>query len=220
MDIDVMSLLDDDYLASRASLIDMNKANDPGFGAPKQSGTVYLTTADADGMMVSFIQSNYCGFGSGIVIPDTGISLQNRGMAFSLQAGHPNQLAGGKRPFHTIIPAFLTKDGQPIMSFGVMGGHMQTQGHAQMVMRTCDFGMNPQAASDAPRWQISENKTIRLESTFDAEVRTELAARGHSLEPESDELKYTMGGAQLIQKTEHGYIGGSDHRKDGIAAGF
>ena len=220
MDMEVASLLDSDYLATRAELIDMKLAKEPDYGVPRPSGTVYLTAADEDGMMVSFIQSNYDGFGSGIVIPDTGISLQNRGSGFSLQPDHPNVLAGGKRPFHTIIPAFLTRDEQPVMSFGVMGGHMQTQGHAQMVMRTCDFGMNPQAASDAPRWQISEDKRILLESGFDAEVRKDLAARGHPLEAESDEMIYRMGGAQLIEKTDSGYIGGSDHRKDGMAAGF
>jgi gamma-glutamyltranspeptidase/glutathione hydrolase len=220
MDLDPISLLDTDYLAGRAAMIDMKAARDPGFGAPKQSGTVYLTTADESGMMVSFIQSNFCGFGSGIVIPETGISLQNRGMDFSLVAGHPNQLDGNKRPFHTIIPAFLTKDGQPVMSFGVMGGHMQCQGHAQMVIRTCDFGMNPQAASDAPRWQVNQEKEILLESGFDSSVRAELESRGHNLAPADEEMPYSMGGAQLIQKTEHGYIGGSDHRKDGMAAGF
>jgi gamma-glutamyltranspeptidase/glutathione hydrolase len=220
MDLDPTELLNSDYLASRAQLIDMKKANDPGFGAPKQSGTVYLTTADASGMMVSFIQSNFHGFGSGIVIPETGISLQNRAHGFNLEPGHPNQFSGGKRPFHTIIPTFLTQGGEPVMSFGVMGGHMQTQGHAQMVMRICDHGMNPQAASDAPRWQISEDKEILLECGFDESIRKELTNRGHNLAPLSDELPYRMGGAQLIQKTESGFIGGSDHRKDGMAAGF
>jgi gamma-glutamyltranspeptidase/glutathione hydrolase len=220
MEIKVSQLLNSDYLRERARLIDMKKAASPVFGVPRQSGTVYLTAADESGMMVSYIQSNYEGFGSGIVIPDTGISLQNRGKGFSLEEGHPNQLAGGKRPFHTIIPAFLTKDGQPVMSFGVMGGHMQAQGQAQMVLRVCDYGMNPQAASDAPRWQINEQQQVLLESGFDPSVRSELKRRGHAVLDFDHEQIFSMGGAQLIQKTMDGYIGGSDHRKDGIAAGF
>lgn len=220
MDIDPQDLLNPDYLASRASLIDINKAGRPKFGVPKRSGTIYLSTADESGMMVSFIQSNFGGFGSGIVIPGTGISLQNRGSGFTLEAGHPNQVDGGKRPFHTIIPAFLTRDGEPEMSFGVMGGHMQTQGHAQMVVRTVDYGMNPQAATDAPRWQISEDKQILLEAGFDPLVREELVKRGHPVVEFDEEQKYTMGGAQLIRKTLDGYVGGSDHRKDGLAAAF
>ncbi len=220
MDIEINQLLDPDYLQQRAALIDMSKAGDPDYGIPPRSGTVYLTAADDSGMMVSFIQSNYHGFGSGIVIPDTGISLQNRGMAFSLEPGHPNQLAGGKRPFHTIIPAFLTKHGKPEMSFGVMGAHMQAQAHAQMVIRVCDYGMNPQAASDAPRWQVSQEKQVLLESGFDPSVRVELKKRGHDLVDFDPEQIFDMGGAQLIQKTEAGYIGGTDHRKDGMAAGF
>lgn len=220
MDTDVSLLLDREYLRQRARLIDMKKAGDPVFGVPPKGGTVYLTTADESGMMVSFIQSNFHGFGSGIVIPETGISLQNRGMAFSLEAGHPNQLAGGKRPFHTIIPAFLTANGEPVMSFGVMGAHMQAQGQAQMVIRVCDYGMNPQAAIDAPRWQVTEDKQILLESGLDPAVRTELKSRGHDLLDFDHEQIFNMGGAQLIQKTMHGYIGGSDCRKDGQAAGF
>jgi len=220
LDVDPNRLLDPEYLQKRAALIDMRKASDPVYGVPPASGTVYLSTADASGMMVSFIQSNYHGFGSGIVIPETGISMQNRGIGFSLEPGHPNQLAGGKRPFHTIIPAFLTRNGNPLMSFGVMGGHMQAQGHAQMVIRVCDYGMNTQAASDAPRWQINQQKQVLLEPGFDRSVRTELKKRGHDLLEFEDDQIFSMGGAQLIQRTEVGYIGGSDHRKDGMAAGF
>lgn len=220
MDMDVAQLLEPEYLRERAKLIDMKKSGDPVFGVPPKGGTVYLTTADELGMMVSFIQSNFHGFGSGIVIPQTGISLQNRGMAFSLEAGHPNQLAGGKRPFHTIIPAFLTANGEPVMSFGVMGAHMQAQGQAQMVIRVCDYGMNPQAASDAPRWQVTEDKQILLESGLDPAVRTELKSRGHDVLDFDHEQIFDMGGAQLIQKTAAGYIGGTDCRKDGQAAGF
>ena len=215
-----VDLLDDEYLASRAAMIDMNKAQDPGYGVPARSGTIYLTTADQSGMMVSYIQSNYCGFGSGIVIPDTGISLQNRGSGFSLEDGHPNQVAGGKRPFHTIIPAFLTRNGLPVMSFGVMGAHMQAQGHAQIVQRVCDQGMNPQAASDAPRWQVTEEKQVLLEQGYDQRIRSGLRERGHDVPDFENEQIFSMGGAQLIRKTENGYQGGSDHRKDGIAVGF
>ena len=126
----------------------MKRAQDHAAGIPKGGGTVYLTTADERGMMVSFIQSNYMGFGSGVVVPGTGISLQNRGAGFSLEPGHPNQVGPRKRPFHTIIPGFLTRDGQPVMSFGVMGGNMQPQGHVQMIVRLVDYNQNPQACSD------------------------------------------------------------------------
>ncbi len=150
-------LLNPDYLRQRAHLIDPKRATDFGPGTLTSSDTVYLTAADAGGMMVSYIQSNYMGFGSGVVVPGTGISLQNRGACFSLQPGHPNQVGGGKRPFHTIIPAFLSRDGKPVMSFGVMGGDMQPQGHLQMIVRMLDYGQNPQAAADAPRWKVSKS---------------------------------------------------------------
>lgn len=220
MEIDVKALLDDEYFKNRAQLINMKKAIDHQYGLPNQSGTVYLTAADQSGMMVSYIQSNYYGFGSGIVIPETGISLQNRGYGFVLDAEHPNQVGGGKRPFHTIIPGFLTKNEKPVMSFGVMGGHMQPQGHAQMVIRICDFGQNPQAASDAPRWQIFGNNQILLEDGFSHDVCDELKKRGHKINPNDENTMFSMGGAQLILKSGDGYIGGSDHRKDGMAAGF
>ena len=220
LDVDIRELLEPEYLEARASLIDMTSAGNPGHGKTKDSGTVNLTTADASGMMVSYIQSNYDSFGSGIVIPGTGIALHNRGTDFSLQEGHPNQIGGGKRPFHTIIPAFLTQDGKPLMSFGVMGGDMQAQGHAQMVLRVCDYGMNPQAASDAPRWRVEKGNLVNMEKGFDEGVIAELKRRGHDIADYNDEQIFSMGGAQLIKKTEAGYIGGSDHRKDGIAAGF
>jgi len=154
MDIDCRNLLNGDYLSRRAKLISLDKARYHDHGVPKRGDTVYLTTADARGMMVSYIQSNYLGFGSGIVVPDTGISLQNRGSCFSLERGHPNQVDGKKRPFHTIIPAFVTNNGQPLMSFGVMGGDMQPQGHVQLMIRLFDYRQNPQAALDAPRWRV------------------------------------------------------------------
>lgn len=219
-DMESTRLLDPEYLTSRACLINMDRAAAPEPGIPPRSGTVYLTTADESGMMVSFIQSNYAGFGSGIVIPETGISLHNRGAAFTLEEGHPNCIAGGKRPFHTIIPAFLTCDGQPLMSFGVMGAHMQAQGHAQMLLRTLNQGLCPQAAIDAPRWQVCQDNTILLEAGYDDTVRDGLRERGHLVRDFQFEQIFEMGGAQMILKTESGYVGGSDPRKDGTVGAF
>ena len=170
-------------------------------------------------MMVSFIQSNYYGFGSGVVVPDTGISLQNRGAGFSLEEGHPNQVGGGKRPFHTIIPGFLTQNGQPLMSFGVMGGPMQPQGHAQMVIRLRNYGQNPQTASDAPRWRVAGGLDVHVEPGFRAEVLDDLRNRGHHI-TEDDSAFGGFGGAQLIYRVDGGYVAGSDSRKDGQAVGF
>jgi gamma-glutamyltranspeptidase/glutathione hydrolase len=220
MDIDVKQLLDKSYLKSRAALIDMSRAGAPTFGIPTQGGTVYLTTADASGMMVSLIQSNYMGFGAGVVVPDTGISLQNRGHGFVLTARHPNVVAPNKRPYQTIIPAFLTgTDGKPLMSFGVMGGHMQPQGHVQMVTRIRDYAQNPQSASDAPRWIVNADGTIGLEDALIASIGEALKAKGHRLAV-AEAVNFAFGGAQLIWRSEGGYIAGSDHRKDGHAAGF
>jgi gamma-glutamyltranspeptidase/glutathione hydrolase len=217
MELDAENLLSTDYLSQRAQLIDMHMAHDPIYGIPPHGGTVYLTAADADGMMVSFIQSNFHGFGSGIVIPETGISLQNRGYGFNLQAGHPNVVAGGKRPLHTILPAFVTKDGAPFMSFGVMGGPMQPQGHVQMMTRIADYKQNPQGACDAPRWRVLRNREVSFEAGFAPQVLQELSARGHYLvETETREF----GGAQLICKLDDGYCAASDWRKDGQAVGF
>ena len=172
MEVSVEQMLDDAYLASRAKLIDLKKAQDFGAGNPVKGGTIYLTAADENGMMVSFIQSNYMGFGSGCVEPHFGISLQNRGHGFSVDAAaNPaNLVAPGKRPFHTIIPAFLTKDGQPVMSYGVMGGNMQPQGHMQTLVRMLDYGQNPQAACDAPRWRYNAGLEINVESAMDAQT--------------------------------------------------
>ena len=218
MTVDKEELLDADYLASRASLIRMDRAAFPVSGIPLGGGTVYLAAADSDGMMVSFIQSNFRGFGSGIVVPGTGISLQNRASGFSLEKGHPNQADGGKRPFHTIIPAFVTKQGRPLMSFGVMGGHMQPQGHVQMMTRIFDYRQNPQAACDAPRWCITENMQLAVESGFSPEVLDELSGRGHLIV--ADSPRSLFGGAQLIYNPGDFYLAASDHRKDGLAAGF
>jgi gamma-glutamyltranspeptidase/glutathione hydrolase len=168
--------------------------------------------------MVSFIQSNYYGFGSGVVVPGTGIALQNRGAGFTLEENHPNQVGPRKRPFHTIIPGFVTAaDGSPRMSFGVMGGPMQAQGHVQMMVRIFDFGQNPQAASDAPRWQVTRGREVLVERGFAPDVLDELRARGHDLRPAEPEQ---FGGAQLIYRLDDGYLAASDHRKDGQAVGF
>ncbi len=219
MDMSLDDLLHSAYLKERSKEIDMKRAKAPNYGVPKRGGTVYLTAADEGGMMVSFIQSNYYGFGSGIVIPGTGISLQNRGAGFTLEEGHPNQVAGGKRPFHTIIPGFLTQNGQPLMSFGVMGGPMQPQGHAQMVVRLCDYGQNPQAASDAPRWRVAGGREVHVEPGFKPDVLDDLRSRGHEVKVEGSAFG-GFGGAQLIYKLEDGYLAASDSRKDGQAVGF
>ncbi|MGR3913029.1 MAG: gamma-glutamyltransferase, partial [Gammaproteobacteria bacterium] len=195
----------------------------PGKSAARSGGTVYLASADENGMMVSFIQSNFWGFGSGIVIPG-GISMQNRAAGFCLERAHPNCFAGGKRPFHTLMPGMLTRRGRGLMSFGVMGGPMQPQGHAQMVIRVCDYCQNPQSAIDAPRWQVMEDGAVALEAGIAREVREELTRRGHRLHAgaalDAALPLGGMGGAQLIYQTDCGYAGGSDHRKDGLAAGF
>ena len=219
MNMSLEDLLHGDYTKERSKEIDMTRAKTPNYGLPKRGGTVYLTAADASGMMVSFIQSNYYGFGSGIVVPGTGISLQNRGAGFTLEEGHPNQVAGGKRPFHTIIPGFLTQNGQPLMSFGVMGGPMQPQGHAQMVIRLCDYEQNPQAASDAPRWRVAGGREVHVEPGFKPDVLDELRSRGHEVKVEGSAFG-GFGGAQLICRLEDGYLAASDSRKDGQAVGF
>jgi gamma-glutamyltranspeptidase/glutathione hydrolase len=181
---------------------------------------VYLTTADQSGMMVSFIQSNFKGFGSGVVVPGTGIALHNRGWGFTLQDGHPNQVGPGKRPLHTIIPGFLTQDGRPLAAFGLMGGSMQAQGHVQVVVRIADHGQNPQAASDAPRWRIhDDNSTVAVEWNFPPEAIAGLQARGHVVKL-AGRFDTEFGCAQLALKTQHGYIAASDHRKDGYPVGF
>jgi len=222
LEFPVEALLDDGYLASRAAAISMASATDPGHGTPRPGGTVYLTAADQDGMMVSFIQSNYYGFGSGVVVPGTGISLQNRGLGFTFERGHPNAVAGGKRPFHTIIPGFITSGGQPLVSFGVMGGPMQTQGHVQMTIRLLLHSQNPQAASDAPRWQVLQGREVVIERGSAPAVLADLQARGHELRETPPEQSFSYGGAQLIARLpgEAGYVAGSDHRKDGQAVGY
>jgi gamma-glutamyltranspeptidase/glutathione hydrolase len=196
----------------------LNHAAGPAATLPFDAGTVYLTAADDKGAMVSMIQSNFTGFGSGVVVPGTGISLQNRARGFTLEKGHPNEVGGGKRPYHTIIPGFVTRDGQPVLSFGVMGGYMQPQGHVQMVVRLFDYGQNPQAACDASRWHIAEDGRISLEKGIPAHVRDALARRGHVIVDEDPYWGY--GGAQLILKHGEAWCAASDPRKDGQAVAF
>ncbi len=226
MEVTVEQMLDDAYLQSRARLIDMKKAQDFGTGNPVKGGTIYLSAADENGMMVSFIQSNYMGFGSGCVEPSFGISLQNRGHGFSLDAkahNPANLVAPGKRPFHTIIPAFLTKNGQPVMSYGVMGANMQPQGHMQTLVRMLDYGQNPQAACDAPRWRYNAGLEINVESAMNQATVQALAERGHRMEVINDSYQ-DFGSGQFIWRAGdpkvQGYVAASDSRRDGLAAGF
>ena len=216
-------LLSDAYLADRAKLIDPKRAGDPQHGTPPAGGTIYLSAADERGMMISLIQSNYMGFGSGVVVPGTGVSLQNRGHGFSLDPKHPNLVAGGKRPFHTIIPGFLTKDGQPQMSFGVMGGNMQPQGHLQTLVRIVTHRQQPQAACDAPRWKVGSGLAVDFESTMAPALVADLKALGHRFETAPDTYM-DYGSGQFIWKQtadlEDGYVAASDSRRDGQASGF
>jgi gamma-glutamyltranspeptidase/glutathione hydrolase len=213
-------LLDQAYLASRARLIDRTKASSFPVGAPKNGGTICLATGDADGMMVSYIQSNYAGFGSGVVVPGTGISLQNRGFGFTTKAGHPNQVGPNKRPFHTIIPGFIMGRSEPIMAFGLMGGPMQAQGHLQMMLRTQAWQQDPQTAADAPRWRVISGLDVALESGMNSLAVQKLSDLGHAVVSEAPEASFGFGGAQIVQRIEGGYAAGSDPRKDGHAAGF
>src|SRR5439155_3213104 len=217
MRIDANDLLDPAYAKSRASQIDMKRAKEFITGFPREGGTVFITAADASGMMVSLIQSNYFGFGSGIVIPGTGIAMQNRGFGFVLEKGHPNEVGPRKRPFHTIIPGFVTRGGKPLMSFGVMGGPMQAQGHLQMITRIFDYEQNPQAASDAPRWQVMGGLKVAVENGIDPRVIDDLKSKGHDIRIAAST---EFGGAQMIYRLEGGYLAASDHRKDGQGVGY
>ncbi|TXM97376.1 gamma-glutamyltransferase family protein [Methylobacterium sp. WL103] len=220
MQVSPEAMLDDAYLASRAKLIDPRRAQDFGAGNPVRGGTIYLTAADESGMMVSFIQSNFMGFGSGVVLPDWGLSLQNRGYGFVLDAASPNCVAPGKRPFHTIIPGFLTKDGAPVMSFGVMGGNMQPQGHLQTLVRMIDHGQNSQAACDAPRWRFNQGFEINAEAAMAQDTLDGLVARGHRVDVIQDSYQ-DFGAGQFIWRMGdpaiEGYAAASDPRRDGQA---
>jgi gamma-glutamyltranspeptidase / glutathione hydrolase len=217
------ALLDDAYLAARAKLVDVRRAQVQTTGQPARGGTIYLSTADERGMMVSFIQSNFMGFGSGVVVPGYGISMQNRGHGFVLDAASANVVAPRKRPFHTIIPAFLTKDGQSVMSFGVMGAHMQPQGHVQTLLRMLLWKQHPQAACDAPRWRANDGLSVNVERHLPAQTKAGLAARGHEI-AELNDWYNDFGAGQFIWRlgdpAAEGYVAASDSRRDGLAAGF
>ena len=226
MEVTPEQMLDDAYLARRARMIDPKRAQDFKAGNPVQGGTIYLSAADENGMMISFIQSNYMGFGSGCVEPTYGISLQNRGHGFSASpqgANRANLVAPGKRPFHTIIPAFLTQNGQPVMSFGVMGGNMQPQGHMQTLVRMIDHAQNPQTACDAPRWRFNTGLEINAEPTMPAATVQGLKERGHQIAVINDSYQ-DFGAGQFIWRAGdpavEGYVIASDSRRDGQAAGF
>ncbi|HEX3050411.1 MAG TPA: gamma-glutamyltransferase family protein [Aggregatilineaceae bacterium] len=218
MDISVEALLSKDYAAVRRRLIGAH-ALIPESGAPIQSDTAYLCTADSDVLMVSLIESTFSGFGSGIVIPGTGIVLQNRGSGFTLEPDHPNGLAPRKRPYHTIIPGFLTRQGEPIGPFGVMGGHMQPQGHVQVVVNTVDYGFDPQVALDAPRWFWWSDRYLKVEPTVDPSLVQRLSERGHEVDVDSDIDIFGRGQA-IWRLPSGGYIAGSDSRADGCAIGY
>ncbi|MCL2222299.1 MAG: gamma-glutamyltransferase [Oscillospiraceae bacterium] len=217
MTVSVEELLSKEYAQKLRNKI-TDTALEPAPINPNSGGTVYLCTADKDGNMVSFIQSNYMGFGSGIVIPGTGISMHNRGADFSLDPKHANALAPQKKTYHTIIPGFLTKDGVPIGPFGVMGGYMQPQGHMQVIINTVDYNLNPQAALDCPRWQWIEGKNFEVESAFCEDVRESLIKRGHKVT--SSERTGKFGRGQIIWRdTASGVLcGGTESRCDGHIA--
>ncbi len=259
MEVPPAAMLDDAYLAGRARLIDPKRAQDFGAGNPVKGGTIYLTAADESGMMVSFIQSNYMGFGSGVVVPGYGVSMQNRGHGFSLDAASPNVVAPGKRPFHTIIPGLLTRDVGPAdpewplvahlvsapqahsglrspdgaprppsvtlpqMSFGVMGGNMQPQGHLQTLVRMLDHAQHPQAACDAPRWRFNHGLEINVERSMDAGTVHGLLELGHRIDVIDDSYQ-DFGAGQFIWRLGdpalEGYVAASDPRRDGQAAAF
>jgi len=233
MDVSVEKLISEEYARERKALIDMQSAaREFPHGDPeilREGDTIYLTTADSEGNMVSLIQSNYRGMGSGMTPPGLGFVLQDRGELFNLQAGHPNSFAPGKLPFHTIIPAFITRNGKPLISFGLMGGEMQPQGHAQIVVNIVDFGMNLQEAGDAPRIHhsgsseptgetMTDGGIVNLETGFEYEVNRDLMNRGHK-------IQYALGpygGYQAIMKHPQSgvWFGASESRKDGQAAGY
>lgn len=217
MDVRPAAMLDSEYLEQRASLIDPSKAvsgPNPG-NLVTDSETIYLTVADRHGNMISFINSIYYYFGSAVVVPGTGLALQNRGAGFTLEEGHPNRIAPNKRPFHTIIPAFVTRGGEPWLSYGVMGGSMQPQGHVQVLLNLVEFGMDPQEAIDAARFRHLNDNRVAIENLH-PEVAAALAELGHDLVMPTG---IPFGGAQAIMKLERGWAAGSDPRKDGMAAG-
>jgi gamma-glutamyltranspeptidase/glutathione hydrolase len=223
LDMRAEEMLTDAFIAERRGHLDSTRARaqvDPG-PLRTQSETIYLTTADSEGNMVSFINSNYDLFGSGIVVPGTGFALHNRGAGFTLTPGLPNTVAPGKRPFHTLIPGFVTRSlegrEQAYMSFGLMGGGMQAQGHVQFLLNYFVFGMDLQAAIDAPRFRHYDGQRVALEAPIGDSVRAALTAMGHVI---IDQPSGAFGGAQAIVRLPKGFAAGSDPRKDGMAAGY
>ena len=230
--VPLKGLLDPAYAATRRKLIDRQKARasvTPGAPALEPGDTTYLTVADESGMMISLIQSNYRGMGSGLVADGLGFMFQDRGELFHLDASHPNAYAPGKRPFHTIIPAFVLKDGAPWLSFGVMGGAMQPQGHVQILVNMIDLGMDLQAAGDAARWRhdgssepteapVSGMGTLRVEAGIGPDVQRALRGKGHNVEV----TKGGYGGYQAVLRdaVENVYVGATEMRKDGAAQGY
>ena len=213
------NILNEDYASELAKKIDFNKATDFDKSENFGGGTVYLTTADSGGSMVSYIQSNFMGFGSGVVIPETGISLNNRASCFSKNPDSPNFVSGRKRPYNTIIPAFITQNNKPLGTFGVMGGFMQPQGHVQVVMNLIDFKMNPQEALDAPRWKWNHDLQVSIEPNFPEIQAQKLSQSGHEIINENNSLDFGRG--EIIIKTEYNSLAGaSEPRADGQVAAW
>ncbi len=219
MSVGVNDLLSEKYADERRKLISED-ALQQAAGEPSRGGTVYLAAADGEGNMVSFIQSNYMGFGSGLVVPGTGIALQNRGHNFSLNPADENRLEPNKKTFHTIIPGFLTKGDIPIGPFGVMGGFMQPQGHMQVIMNTIDFSLNPQAALDAPRWQWMNDKMVHFEHFFPQYIVQGLAAKGHQVKVEHHSGSFGRGQIIWRDPVNGVLIGGTESRTDGAIASW
>ncbi len=215
MEVEVPHLLDKDYAQSRRDLIG-DGAIEAGISGLARGGTVYLCAADRD-LMVSFIQSNYEGFGSGLLVPETGIALHNRGAGFTLEAGHPNRFRPAKRPFHTIIPGFLTREGKAIGPFGVMGAPMQPQGHVQTVVNLLDYELNPQAVLDAPRWRFLQGNEVLIEEGTKSEIIEDLIRRGHNVKIAPS---YQFGKGQMIFRQDELLIGASEPRADGLVLGY
>ncbi|HUH67249.1 MAG TPA: gamma-glutamyltransferase, partial [Syntrophales bacterium] len=219
MKVRLADLLSDAFAAQRRSLIG-KRALVPLPGKPPHGGTVYLAAADGEGNMVSFIQSNYKGFGSGMVIPGTGIALHNRGYCFSMDPSHDNSLEPGKKPYHTIIPGFLTRGSEAVGPFGVMGAFFQPQGHIMVIMNTVDFLLNPQAALDAPRFRWEEGLRVDLERQFPNTVAEELLRMGHNVRYAAPDDR-DFGRGQIIWRNEEGVLaGGSEPRADGQIAAW
>ncbi|WP_423233007.1 gamma-glutamyltransferase family protein [Aminirod propionatiphilus] len=217
-DVPVEELLSDEHAARRRALIRPDEALPPGAPLADQGGTVYLAAADGEGMMVSYIQSNFWGFGSGLVVPETGVALHNRGLGFRLDPDHPNSLKGGKRPYHTIIPGFVSRGDEPLGPFGVMGAFMQPQGHLQVLMNAIDFGHNPQEALDAPRWQWTSGRTVEVEPGFPHPLALALARKGHDLRPALESTSFGRG--QIIWRMGKTLAGGTEPRADGAIAAW